>query len=192
MTEKEHEQIVAFDTLFSTNHIQMLKIILPFMEPEIQNMIAIYIKFLELQYTITFCSRHPFSLNQCTSNTEAFDISRLCNRLLPFCNLKEKQQLEQIQTVIKSMEMYREMTKTMEYMKDYMPDMSDLFQNMQAASSSGASAPSTDTSADTDAPSLFSSVPSSGFDITNMIMNMMTPEQKEMYEFFKGDFQNAE
>ncbi len=192
MTEKEHEQIVAFDTLFSTNHIQMLKVILPFTDHQTQKFMAVCIKFLELQYTIDFCNKHPFSLSECADQKETPDISNLCSRLLPFCNRSEKKHLEQIQTALKSLEMYREMSKTMEYMKDFMPDMGDLFQNMQAASFSDTSTPSAVSSVVTDTPSDIGSVPASGFDISNILLNMMTTEQKEMYELFKGDSPHAE
>lgn len=175
MSCKEHEKIIAFDTLFSTNHTQMLKIILPFMDNQMQKHLAIYIKFLELSYTIEFLKKHPFQLCGCTKQESFSDFPRLCGELLPFCSDKEKKQIEQMRGVFQSMEMYREMSKTMEAMKDFMPDMSDLFQNMQAA---GSPQPSV--------------APAPGFDIQSMLMNMMTPEQKEMYEMFKGENNNAE
>ncbi|MBQ8596532.1 MAG: hypothetical protein IJ409_01960 [Lachnospiraceae bacterium] len=217
MSCKEHEKIIAFDTLFSTNHTQMLKIILPFMDNQMQKHLAIYIKFLELSYTIEFLKKHPFQLCGCTKQESFSEFPKLCGELLPFCSDKEKKQIEQMRGIFQSMEMYREMSQTMEAMKDFMPDMGDLFQNMQAASfpdfnAFGASSPSNtvpDTvSSDSAAPDAASGTPekenvsqatgspqpsaASGFDITSMLMNMMTPEQKEMYEMFKGENNNAE
>lgn len=185
MACREHEKIIAFDTLFSTNHIQMLKVILPFMDNQMQKFMAIYIKFLELQYTIDFCKKHPFSLCGCVKQESPPDISGLCSELLPFCNDREKRQFEQMRNIFQSMEMYKEMSKTMETMKDFMPDMSEMFQNMQAASA--------DVPIKEDAGSSpVSGTPFPAFNMTDMLMNMMTPEQKEMYEMFKGDNNNAE
>lgn len=183
MASKEHEKIIAFDTLFSTNHTQMLKILLPFMDNQTKKHLAIYIKFLELSYTINYLKKHPLELLGCADHESSFDFPGLCGQLLPFCNDKEKKQIEQMRGIFQSMEMYREMSKTMEAMKDIMPDMGDLFQNMQAASFQGAP---DSTIANT------SGMPASGFPITDILMNMMTPEQKEMYEMFKGDAKNAE
>ena len=65
------------------------------------------------------------------------------------------------------MEMYKEMSKTMEMMKDFMPDMgnfSDLFSGGDSSCQG-----------------------SGGPDIMNILMNMMTPEQKEMFNLFGGN-----
>ena len=204
MSCKEHEKIIAFDTLFSTNHSQMLKLILPFMDNQVQKHLAIYIKFLELNYTINFLKRHPFQLCGCTKQESFPEFTKLCGELFPFCNEKEKKQIEQMRTIFQNMEMYMEMSKTMEVMKDFMPDMGDLFQNMQTASFPGfdvfrgtsSDSPSSDTAPapehnTSDSSSAIGTTPS-GFDITSMLMNMMTPEQKEMYEIFKGDNKDAE
>lgn len=171
MACNEHEKIIAFDTLFSTNQTQMLKIILPFMDNQMQKHLAIYIKLLELRYTIDFLKKHPFQLCGCTKQESFSEFPKLCDELLPFCGDKEKKQLEQMRGIIHSMEMYREMSKTMEAMKDFMPDMG-IFSSLYDSSPSSAS-------------------PTAGLDLTNMLMNMMTPEQKEMYEMFKGDYSDA-
>lgn len=183
MASKEHEKIIAFDTLFSTNHTQMLKILLPFMDNQTQKHLAIFIKFLELSYTINYLKKHPFQLCGCADHESGSDFPGLCSQLLPFCNDNEKKQIEQMRGIFQSMEMYREMSKTMEIMKDFMPDVGDLFQNMQAASFQGAADSAYTTPSDAPVP---------GFSITDMLMNMLTPEQKEMYEMFKGDDKNAE
>ena len=62
MDSNERSKVIAFDTLFCTNHIQMLKIILSYMDNKTQKSMAVYIKFLELNYTIEFLKKHPYSL----------------------------------------------------------------------------------------------------------------------------------
>jgi hypothetical protein len=59
--------------------------------------------------------------------------------------------------MLQGMETYREMSKTMEMMKDFMPDMSVMGQ--------GEAKP----------------------DMMDMLMNLMTPEQKEMFQLFGGN-----
>lgn len=59
MDSNEHSKVIAFDTLFCTNHIQMLKVILPYMDNQTQKSMAIYIKFLELNYTISYFKNIP-------------------------------------------------------------------------------------------------------------------------------------
>lgn len=138
---------------------------------------AIYIKFLELNYTIEYFKKHSSPLCGCMERESPPDIFKMCSELLPYCTENEKKQVEQIRSVFQSMEMYKEMSKTMDMMKDLMPDM--------AAFSSAFSADSDSPSSDSENNS------QGGFDMMNMLMNMLTPEQKQMYEMFGGN-QNAD
>ena len=61
MEKQETDCITAFDTLYTTNQLQMLKILLPYMQPDMQSYIAVYIKLNELLVTLHFsreCSSH--------------------------------------------------------------------------------------------------------------------------------------
>lgn len=167
MDSNEQNKVIAFDTLFSTNHIAMLKIMLPYMDNQAQKSLAVYIKFLELNYTLDFYKKHPYPVCGCMEMEASPDFISLCNELIPYCTDEEKKNLEQIRNIFQSMEMYKEMSKTMEMMKDFMPDMgnfSDLFSG-GASSGQGTGSP----------------------DIMNLLMNMMTPEQKEMFNLFGGN-----
>ena len=41
---EQPDKIQAFDALFTTNHIQMYKILLPYLEASLQKQLAVYIK----------------------------------------------------------------------------------------------------------------------------------------------------
>lgn len=157
MDSNESSKVIAFDTLFSTNHIQMLKVMLPYMDNQSQKSMAIYIKFLELNYTIDFYKKHPFPVCGCMERESEPDFSKICGELLPYCTEKEKKQLTQIRGIFQSMETYQEVFKTMELLKDIMPDMGEKKE------------------------------PSDGFGMMEMLMNMLTPEQKEMFQLFGGN-----
>lgn len=189
MDPKEHNtegtsKVIAFDTLFCTNHIQMLKVMLPYMDHQTQKSMAIYIKFLELNYTLEYFRKHPCPLCGCLEREEAPDMSKICAELLPYCTESEKKQLEQLQNITRSMEMYKEMSQTMEMMKDFMPDAASFMDSSFTANS--------------EKDDSFDSGKNSGsqngggsFDMMSMLMNMLTPEQRQMYEMFGGD-QHAE
>ena len=166
MDSNERSKVIAFDTLFCTNHIQMLKIILSYMDNKTQKSMAVYIKFLELNYTIEFLKKHPYSLCGCMEKESSPDIFKMCSELLPYCTENEKKQIEQIRSIFQGMEMYKEMSKTMEMMKDFMPDMASFTGNPEQTKENG-------------------------FDMMGMLMNMLTPEQKQMFEMFGGNM-NAE
>ena len=71
----ENEAVIAFDTLYTQNHIQILKILLPYFDPYGQNHLAVWIKYLELRYTLEYVSRplhtkikppvHPLQILPC-------------------------------------------------------------------------------------------------------------------------------
>ena len=49
----ENEAVIAFDTLYTQNHIQILKILLPYFDPYGQNHLAVWIKYLgAARYTL--------------------------------------------------------------------------------------------------------------------------------------------
>lgn len=195
MDSKDHNKVIAFDTLFSTNHIQMLKIMLPYMDNQMQKSMAIYIKFLEFNYTMEFYKKHPYPVCGCMEKEASPNLYQMCTELLPYCTENEKKQIEQIRNIFKSMEMYQEMTKTMEMMKDFMPDMdmSNLLQGfgdfMNPADTSV-----TDDEQETSKESSSSedNGSSGSFDMTQMLMNMLSPEQKEMFELLVGGNNHAE
>ena len=51
METNEHDNIIAFDTLYTNNHIQMLKIVMPYFDARVQGQLAVYIKYLEFRHT---------------------------------------------------------------------------------------------------------------------------------------------
>lgn len=166
MDSNEQNKVIAFDTLFSTNHIAMLKVMLPYMDNQSQKSLAVYIKFLELNYTIDFYKKHPYSVCGCLEKETSPDMFKLCSELLPFCTEEERRQIEQIKNLLQSMKMYQEISKTMEMMKDFMPDMGNFSDLFAQDSASGTE---------------------SGPDIMNILMNMLSPEQKEMFQLFGGN-----
>lgn len=117
MNQKEHDKILAFDTLFTNNHIQMLKILMPLFDVSVQRHIAVYIKYLELQYTITFSKRHSFPFFPKSADTHS-----VCREILPYCSAPEKQKVQQMEQLFASIQNYREMMDMVSMMKDMFPE----------------------------------------------------------------------
>ncbi len=137
MTDTVQDKVVAFDTLFTTNHIQMLKVLLSYMEPSRQKTIAVYIKFMELQYTISFFNRHPSSALPNFRREETFNASKLCDELLPLCGRAEQEQLKQMKNMCQSFENMQEMMQMMEMMKSLFPEGDNPFGGDPSALLSG-------------------------------------------------------
>ena len=85
------DKVLAFDTIFTNNHIKMLKVLLSYFDPAIQKTLAIYIKFLELQYTFAYFQNHArvFSSGHSPPDTSS-DLNNLCREILPYCAPDER------------------------------------------------------------------------------------------------------
>lgn len=186
MTDKREDasNVMTFDALYTTNQMQKLKVLLPYLEPSMQKHLAVYIKYRELQYTMQYVKRHTVTLCGCgLSQQEKPDLKELCRQLRRYSTPEEIRQLEQIENVLQAMETMQEMSQTMNAMKEIFPDMNmdSLFENPLSKAGQSANAAAGSESAD-DSPdaSAFSGSP-----MLSMLMNMLTPEQREMYEMFQ-------
>lgn len=116
MDEKEQDNVAAFDMLFTTNRIQIMKTLLPCFDRSMQKYLAIYIKYQELQYTISYFETHGGAL---FSNTpqQGQDIRSVLPSLLPYCTESQKKMLHQFEQLMSSLETYQEMMEMMEMMQ---------------------------------------------------------------------------
>ena len=168
---EEATNVVAFDALYTTNQIQKFKVLLPYIEPSMQKHLAVYIKYMELQYTMNYVRRHPFQISGCSiSSGEKPDIRSLCRQLSLYSSPEEIKQLEQFRNMVQTMETMQEMSQTMSALQEIFPDLS-------AASPFGSDSSSSDTGDE-------ESAQTGPFSMMDMLMNMLTPEQKAMYEMF--------
>ena len=116
--DKDNSSITKFDMLYTSNQIQILKVLLPFLDPPIQKRFAIYIKYMELKLSFEKLQSKrfiPFSQRPFSENIEP-----LCDELSPFLGPKEQESLSQIKNTMKSfhdmkdtMEMFQMMQETM-------------------------------------------------------------------------------
>ncbi len=116
---KKPDKIQAFDTLFTNNHIQMYKILLPYFEPPMQKHIAIYIKYMELQHTLSYFRLHPYAVMPKEEHAETVQI---CREILPFCSSSEKESMEKIIEMFSNLKNAQEMMETVNMMKEIFPE----------------------------------------------------------------------
>lgn len=130
MEEPISKAIAAFDSLFTTNRIQMLKILLPRLAPEQQTGFAVYIKLLELQYTLSFLRRHPgvrlFGNGQplCADffQGDNEDTIQLLEELLPFSSPKERSKIENMKNMMANFKKMQEMMEMVQMLQELFPE----------------------------------------------------------------------
>lgn len=156
--KEESSNVMAFDALYTNNQIQKLKVLLPYIDPAMQKNMAIYIKYMELKYTMDFFRKHPFHIRAASEEPEMPDLKKLCRELKPYSTEAEVKQLEQMESMFQTMEMYQEMSQTVSVMQEMFPNMG----TADADNSSTAS-------------------------MEDMLMGMLSPEQKAMFEAFSNN-----
>ncbi|MCM1087769.1 MAG: hypothetical protein NC419_06405 [Muribaculaceae bacterium] len=155
--KEDSSNVMAFDALYTNNQIQKLKVILPYIDPSMQKNMAVYIKYMELKYTMELCKRHPFHICSAPDTKQHPDFKKLCRELKVYCTENEVKQLEQMESMLQTMEMYQEMSQTMNAMQELFPDMG---------------------SGDTNG--------TPGMGMEELLMGMLSPEQKAMFETFSS------
>ncbi|WP_276948506.1 hypothetical protein [Acetatifactor muris] len=130
MDEQTSKTITAFDSLFTTNRIQMLKILLPWLAPGQQGGFAVYIKLLELQYTLTFLRRHSDThllgsgkqLSADFFQGDNDDTLKLLDELIPFSSQGERSKIENMKNMMANFRKMQEMMDMMKMMQELFPE----------------------------------------------------------------------
>ena len=155
---KDSDYVLAFDTLYTNNHIQMLKVILPRLPRERRNQLALYIKYKEFQYTLSYVEKTKHQINICTSDPEPMDFASLMKELQYYCTDAEQKKFKEIADMMQALEMFQEMQK-----------YKDLF---------SATVNPTDATNENES--------TSNMDVTSLLKNLLSPEQQAMFEMFRN------
>ena len=109
----------VYDTLFTTNHLQMYKILLPYLSSGLQAQLAIYIKYEELVYTVNYLRKHK---NGIFEETNSPNLDELVESLKPYCSFVEKNTLENIKNMVANLKNAKEMMEMLNMLKELFPD----------------------------------------------------------------------
>lgn len=130
MEEQNSKTITAFDSLFTNNRIQMLKILLPRLAPEQQSGFAVYIKLLELQHTLAFLRHHSGMRLMGNGKQLSADFFQgdnsstmdLLDEMLPFSGPKERIKIENIKNMIANLKKMQEMMEMIQMLQELFPE----------------------------------------------------------------------
>ena len=111
MEKQGPDSIQAFDTLYTTNQIQILKLLLPFCPPQTQRSLAVLIRLLELNYTIGFVRSHPEAFH---APPDPLSFTDLCAKVRGFCPPDLQAMLDQLISFQNAMQMYEQIKPLLE------------------------------------------------------------------------------
>ena len=155
MDDQSKIPMTPFDTLISTPGLRMMKLMIPYLPPSNQRMLAVYVKFMELQQTFSFFQNFRSDLHSCAFEKEVSSPSDILEELRPFLRKSDCEMIDQIQNMLSAME------------------IAASFQNMTKESSLKQSC--SDASSDSS-----SSTPA--FDLSMLLQGMLSPEQQNLFE----------
>ena len=121
MEELNNDCIKKFDEKYTTNRIQCLKIISNHVTPNIQTLLAVYIKFLEIKFCISRLDNH-ITFRDITTCTEKINVPNVINDIMPFCSPSEQEKLSQIRQTLSQIEHYQSLFSTFQMMQDLFGD----------------------------------------------------------------------
>lgn len=110
--------MTPFDEAILPKEMKMLKAFLPFLPANMQKLFAIYIKWMELRYTIAYFNQNA----PVQQSPEIGNIMKCMKGILP---PEEQAQIEQFTDIFENMDMYRDMFEG--FSSSFSPDQKEDF-----------------------------------------------------------------
>lgn len=111
MDQSDFELLTPFDKLISSKQLQMLKLMIPYAPPQNQRTLAVYTKFLELQYTMDYFGKFQSDLHTQAFEKATFTPMSMLDELRPYLPERIRNSLDSILNVFNMMEMISTMEK---------------------------------------------------------------------------------
>lgn len=195
MEKQPPRPMTLFDELTMPPQFRMMKLMLPYTPAATRPMLAILIKFMELQHTIQIFSENPNALSPSQSisekgqaNPQGFSLSMI-EEILPYLSPPEREMFENMRNMMNMMEMMQMMQE--------MQGMQGMQGNEDARQTSDAEA-TRDMGEDSDAGQAQNAWENTdapfanGFPSMNpmdLLQNMLSPSQQEMFRTYQNIFE---
>ena len=99
------DKLTPFDKLTFSSELQLMKLCVPYISPNTRRMLALYIKFTELQNTLHFFSGPASRLHSQDFEKQLQTPMQLFDEILPYMPEQISEQFEQIKGMMDMMEM---------------------------------------------------------------------------------------
>lgn len=202
MDKRTPRPMTLFDELTMPPQFRMMKLMLPYTPATTRPMLAILIKFMELQHTIRLFSENPNALSPSqdslaqgnTANAQGFSL-HMIEEILPYLAPQERDMFENMKNMMGMMEMMQMMQEMQE-----MPETDD---RQETAEEQGPRKPQGEHGGYTDgtpppgrpgfsdgAAQASTGTPFSGLNPMDLLQNMLSPQQQEMFRTYQNIFES--
>ena len=116
-SDYENDYTLVFDHFYTTNHIQILKSLLPFFDTGFSSYLPVLIKYLELQHTLELAKKgmQPVPPSIHAASKQAPDLVEIYKAIKKYLAPNEEQTLRQIIDMMHTMDNVKEMQKMMDF-----------------------------------------------------------------------------
>lgn len=114
--DDENDYTLVFDHFYTTNHIQILKSLLPFFHTGLFSYLPVLIKYLELQHTLKLTQKgmQPFEHGISIASSQAPDLDGIYKAVKNYLTPEEDKNIHGLLDMMHTMENVKEMQKMME------------------------------------------------------------------------------
>ena len=122
--DTENDYTLVFDHFYTTNHIQILKSLLPFFHTGLFSYLPVFIKYLELQHTLELTKKRMQPLNHgiYAASNQSHDLDEIYKAIKKYLTPEEEKNIHQILNMMHTMENVKEMQKMMEFFQNMSDD----------------------------------------------------------------------
>lgn len=158
-----NDAILTFDTLYTTNEIQILKLAIPLLSPQLQPYAALLIKCRELKHCLDRLPKNKIE----HASLQLSYLDAFLDSAMPYCNEKQSAAIKQLKQLKHSIDMFEKMKGMMSmFGEDGAADLGSLF---QAFGQTTCSQPENNPE--------------------ELLRSVMSGEQADMFELFKKKFE---
>ncbi len=131
MNNTENDFVMAFDHFYTTNHIQILKSLIPFLGSNLAAMLPVFVKYLELKHAISLMNQKEVmrtpDMYHCSQITSLDKITpelveNLYKSVHCYLTPEEDKKVQGIRNLMQTFASFQEMQQMMELMKVLSPD----------------------------------------------------------------------
>ncbi len=115
--------VCKFNSMYTDKNLNKLKVISSKFQNYPLNLLALYIKVMEVKYTLEKIRSCPHqSIPDVLQQLGSDNIKEMCTEIQPFCNESEQNFLATILNLLESMSNMQEMMQMMELMQEFTSD----------------------------------------------------------------------
>ena len=198
MEKQPPRPMTPFDELTIPPQFQMLKLMLPYTPVSMQPMLAVFLKFMELQNTVRlFSGAKPpaFSTRKAPCDQSSYGqgfSADMLEEILPYLSPQESSAFENIRGMMEMMEMLQMMQAMQGELapeESQSPGSPENGQNNTPKKEPSKSGQSGNFKGGTFPFEAWLSGGSNGAGPMNLMMSMLTPEQKELFQTYQNIFE---